>query len=116
MHIWSKTRKEVQTAHLNHFGVLLRDSDFARFNARQRLAKFSLVRKLLYVLQTDWYATDVVPHLVDALRVVAEQNFSTDGAIKPIVSYLAANLPAGTHICSLSADSDTHRYQSMPGT
>ncbi|KAH7092832.1 beach-domain-containing protein [Auriculariales sp. MPI-PUGE-AT-0066] len=94
MHIWSRTRKEVQTAHLDHFGVLLRDSDFARFNARQRMAKFNLVRKLLYVLQTDWYANDVVPHLIDAIRVVAEQNFSTDGAIKPMVSYLAANLSA----------------------
>ncbi|KZV83556.1 beach-domain-containing protein [Exidia glandulosa HHB12029] len=95
-HIWYRTRKEIQTAHLAHFVALLRDNHFARFNARQRLAKLNIVRKLLYALQTDWYQHDVIPQLVDSMKTVAEYNFSTDAAIKPLVSYLAANLHEDT--------------------
>ena len=54
-----------------------------------------VVRKLLFVWQTDWYAPDVLPFLLDTIRVVAEANFTIDDAIRPIVSYLAANLHEG---------------------
>lgn len=93
--IWARARKEVQQAHLDHFSILLRDSRFSRFNARQRLGKMNVVRKLLFALQTEWYPHDVIPHLVDAIQVVAQHNFSNDTAIKPLVSYLAANLHEG---------------------
>lgn len=55
-----------------------------------------LVRKLLFVLQTDWYHQDSIPFVVEALKAAAESNFSKEDAIKPIVSYLAANLHGGT--------------------
>lgn len=55
----------------------------------------SLVRKLLFALQTDWYGMDSVQWVVEALRVVAEANFSGNDAVKPIVAYLAANLHEG---------------------
>ena len=51
-----------------------------------------VVRKLLFVLQTDWYPDDMLPFLLDTLKVVSESNFSIDEAIRPLVSYLAANL------------------------
>lgn len=56
----------------------------------------SLVRKLLFALQTDWYPVESMPWLVEALRVIAEANFSADEVVKPIVAFLAANLHEGT--------------------
>ncbi|KAH9846387.1 beach-domain-containing protein [Lenzites betulinus] len=90
--LWSRTRREIQLVHLEHFVTLLDTSRHKRFNSKQRIAKMGVVRKLLFVLQTDWYGQDMLPFLLDTLRVVAEANFSIDAAIRPIVSYLAANL------------------------
>ena len=78
--------------HLEHFATLLDTSRHKRFNGKQRISKTGAVRKLLFVLQTDWYPHDMLPFLLDTLKVVAEANFSIDDAIRPIVSYLAANL------------------------
>jgi hypothetical protein len=94
--LWARTRKEVQRVHLEHFTTLLQTSRFKRFNIKQRFAKLGLVRKLLFVLQTEWYSHDMIPFVVKALKVAAQVNFSADDAIKPIVSYLAANLHEGT--------------------
>ncbi|KAI0360774.1 beach-domain-containing protein [Trametes cingulata] len=90
--LWSRTRHEIQLVHLEHFVTLLDASRHKRFNMKQRMAKMGVVRKLLFVLQTDWYSQDMLPFLLETLRVVAEANFSIDDAIRPIVSYLAANL------------------------
>ncbi|KIJ42154.1 hypothetical protein M422DRAFT_209006 [Sphaerobolus stellatus SS14] len=90
--IWCRAPKEIQQAHLEHFVTLLQTSRYKRFNVKQRLRKFSLVRKFLFVLQTNMYQHDVLPSLVAALKVAAIQNFSVDDAIKPIVAYLGANL------------------------
>lgn len=90
--LWSRTRQEIQLVHLEHFSTLLDSSRHKRFNVKQRMGKMGVVRKLLFVLQTDWYNQDMLPFLLDALRIVAEANFSIDEAIRPIVSYLAANL------------------------
>ncbi|TBU31477.1 beach-domain-containing protein [Dichomitus squalens] len=90
--LWSRTRKEIQLVHLEHFATLLETSRHKRFNMKQRMSKLGVVRKLLFVLQTDWYPNDMLPFLLETLKVVAEANFSIDEAIRPIVSYLAANL------------------------
>ena len=94
--LWSRTKREIQLVHLEHFATLLDASRHKRFNAKQRMSKMGVVRKLLFVWQTDWYTLDVQPFLLDAIRVVAEANFSIDDAIRPIVSYLAANLHEGS--------------------
>lgn len=78
--------------HLEHFVTLLDTSRHKRFNSKQRLSKMGVVRKLLFVLQTDWYPDDMLPFLLDTLKVVSESNFSIDDAIRPLVSYMAANL------------------------
>ena len=93
--IWAKSSKEVQKAHLNHFTVLLETSKFKRFNLKQRLSKLNLVRKLLFVLQTDLYTNDMVPSLVQTLGMYIRHHFVADVSIKPIVSYLTANLHEG---------------------
>ena len=94
--LWAQTRKEIQRVHLEHFTTLLYTSRFKRFNAKRRFANLGLVRKLLFVLQTDWYQYDMIPFVVDALKITAQVNFSPDDAIKPIVSFLAANLHEGS--------------------
>jgi len=93
--LWARTRKEVQHVHLEHFMTLLQTSRFKRFNIKQRFAKLGLVRKLLFVLHTEWYSHNTIPFVVEALKVAAQSNFSADDAIKPIISYLAANLHEG---------------------
>ncbi|KAJ7130393.1 beach-domain-containing protein [Mycena epipterygia] len=93
--LWARTRQEVQRVHLEHFTTLLIASRYKKFNVKQRFAKIGLVRKLLFALQTDWYQPDVIPYVVEALKSAAEANFSKEEAIKPIVSYLAANLNGG---------------------
>ncbi|ESK93353.1 beige beach domain-containing protein [Moniliophthora roreri MCA 2997] len=90
--LWSHSRKDIQRVFLEHFRTLLVASRHRRFNVKQRFAKFGLVRRLLFVLQTDWYQHDSLPFIFDALKVSAEALFTKDDAIKPIVSYLAANL------------------------
>ncbi|KAF7329558.1 hypothetical protein MKEN_00218700 [Mycena kentingensis (nom. inval.)] len=93
--LWSKTRAEVQRVHLEHFTTLLITSRYKRFNVKQRFVKVGLVRRLLFALQTSWYAPEVVVHVVQALKSAAQASFSKEEAIKPIVAYLAANLHSG---------------------
>lgn len=93
--LWSHTRKEIQRVHLEHFATLLLASRYKKFNMKQRFAKMGLVRKLLFVLQTDWYQYDSMPYAMEAFKVAVQANFTRDDAIKPLVSYLAANLHNG---------------------
>ncbi|KAJ7615896.1 beach-domain-containing protein [Roridomyces roridus] len=90
--LWSHTRQEVQRVHLEHFTTLLIASRYKKFNVKQRFAKLGLVRKLLFALQTNWYQPEVLPLVLEALKSAALAGFSKEDAIKPIVSYLAANL------------------------
>ncbi|KAH8103359.1 beach-domain-containing protein [Cristinia sonorae] len=93
--LWAHTQADIQRVHLEHFTTLLHTSKHKRFNLKQCLRKMSLVRKLLFALQTDWYPIESLPWLVEALRVTTEANFTAEDAIKPIVAYLAANLHEG---------------------
>ena len=82
--------------HLDHFSTLLKVSRYRTFNAKQRIAKMGVVRKMLFALQTNWYSQDMIPNLISALQCVAQSWFSADDTIKPIVSFLAANLHEGS--------------------
>jgi hypothetical protein len=90
--LWSRTRKEIQCTHFEHFTTLLQTSKYKIFNMKQRLSSMGLVHKLLFVLQADWYSQDVLVPLLEALKVAARASFDKDDTIKPMVSYLAANL------------------------
>jgi len=60
-----------------------------------------LVRRLLFVIQTDWYHdTESLTWLMDALKATMQALWTKDETIKPIVSYLAANLQDGMSISS----------------
>lgn len=93
--IWANCRPDIQTVHLGHFAILLKQSRYRVFNSKQRISKFGVIRKLLFVLQADWYPQDIIAHLIGAIRDVAQACFSADHTIKPIVSYLASNLHDG---------------------
>lgn len=54
-----------------------------------------IVRKFLFVLQTDLYEPALLPALTDALRTIVEASFSTDETIKPLLSMIAANVHTG---------------------
>ncbi|TFK65264.1 beach-domain-containing protein [Pluteus cervinus] len=92
LELWSRTRKEIQRVYLEHFTTLLLTSRYKKFNGEQRMSKMGVVRKLLFALQTDWYQHDMLPFLIEAIKAAALAHFSKDDAIKPIVSYIAANL------------------------
>jgi len=90
--LWSRTRKEIQTVYFEHFITLMETSRFKMFNIVQRFSKLNLIRKLLFALQAEWFDGEMSSRLIDTLNIACRADFSRDGAIKPIVSYLAANL------------------------
>ncbi|KAH0828735.1 hypothetical protein J3R83DRAFT_3154 [Lanmaoa asiatica] len=90
--LWSMTTVDIQRAHLEHFAFLFRASRYRKFNAKANLSKFNLVRRLLFAMQSSWYPSETVPHIVNALGVVMQARFSANDAIKPIASYIAANV------------------------
>ncbi|KAF8184760.1 hypothetical protein BJ912DRAFT_973913 [Pholiota molesta] len=104
--LWSRTRVEIQRAHLEQYGILLSLSRYKAFNWKQRLSKVNLVRKILFAIQADWYDAKVerseedgespprmLNYLLDSLSAAlkAPGSFSKED-IKAIVAYLAANL------------------------
>ncbi|KIK98640.1 hypothetical protein PAXRUDRAFT_823685 [Paxillus rubicundulus Ve08.2h10] len=92
--LWSMTAIDIQRAHLEHFAFLLRASRYRKFNTRVRLSQLNIARRLLFALQSSWYPLETVPHVVNALAVVAQAHFTANDAIKPIVSYISANVTA----------------------
>lgn len=54
-----------------------------------------IVRKFLFVLQTNLYQPALLPALTDALKAIVEANFSPDETIKPLLSMIAANVQTG---------------------
>ena len=95
--IWAFTKPDIQRMHLDHFTTLLKTSKYRSFNAKQRIAKFGVVRRMLFVMQTNWYSSDMVPAFVSALKCVSQACFSPNETIKPLVSFLAASLHEGVY-------------------
>lgn len=54
-----------------------------------------IVRKFLFVLQTNLYQPALLPALTDALGAIVEANLSPDETIKPLLSMIAANIQTG---------------------
>lgn len=94
--LWSRAKQEIQQVYLEHFVTLLQTSRYKTFNAKQRLSKMGVVRKILFAFQADWYNGDLVQNFMEVLRVCSEMVFSKEDTIKPLVSYVAANLHEGS--------------------
>ncbi|EKM77777.1 hypothetical protein AGABI1DRAFT_121854 [Agaricus bisporus var. burnettii JB137-S8] len=90
--LWSRTRDEIQAVYFEHFSTLFKTSRYRAYNITQRFSKLRLTRKLVFALQTDWFSANNTTRLINALRIACRADFSRDGTIKPVVSYLAANL------------------------
>ncbi|KAG6816009.1 hypothetical protein H0H87_009501 [Tephrocybe sp. NHM501043] len=90
--LWSHANSDIQQLYLEHFPTVLQLSRYRKYNSRQKFTKLGLVRRLLFVLQTDWFHQDMTPFVLDALKAAIRANFSKDDTIKPVVAYLAANL------------------------
>ena len=74
--IWSTTKAEIQRAYFEHLITLVKTSKYRNFNTRQRLGQLGIVRKLLFALQTDWFGQDIVEHIINALKHVAQVGHS----------------------------------------
>lgn len=112
---WSRARKEIQQVFFEHFITLLQTSRHRKFNSQQRLGKMCLVRKLLFVLQMNWFETEVIKSVVDVLQAAARAYFIKDDTIKPIVTFLAANLHEDSYSpCSASSHFDYEHFQKKP--
>lgn len=90
--LWSRTSQEIQLVYLDHFTTLLQTSRYRIFNGKQRLTKLGVAKKVLFAIQANWYKGEMAGGLIEVLRLALESNFSNEEAIKPVVSYLAANL------------------------
>ncbi|KAG8221472.1 hypothetical protein J3R82DRAFT_1685 [Butyriboletus roseoflavus] len=90
--LWSMTSADIQRAHLEHFAFLLRASRYRKFNTKVCLSRLKLVRRLLFAIQSLWYPPETVTHIVNALSIVMQAHFSAKDTIKPIASYIAANV------------------------
>ncbi|KAG8984948.1 hypothetical protein FRB94_005904 [Tulasnella sp. JGI-2019a] len=89
---WSQVPLILGRLHLSHFQTVLQVSRFKVFNAKSRFNKFGAVKRILFVIQTPMYKDDLIRDLIDALMCIVKYNFSAEATIKPLVSYLAANL------------------------
>ncbi|KAG2357108.1 hypothetical protein BDR07DRAFT_1421270 [Suillus spraguei] len=105
--LWSKTSADIQRAHLEHFAFLLRASRYRKFNIKMRLSKLGIVRKLLFAIQSAWYPQESISLAVNTLELVAQSSFTTEEAIKPIVSYVVAALADESRSLSSSSPRST---------
>ncbi|KAL4077210.1 hypothetical protein V8B97DRAFT_1866535 [Scleroderma yunnanense] len=94
--LWSTTNPAIQRTHLEHFSFLLRASRYRRFNARVRLSKLGIARKLVFALQSTWYPAEMVPHIVNAIVALIQGHFPPNDIIKPVVSYISAHIITNT--------------------
>lgn len=108
------TSPAIQRAHLEHFSFLLRASRHRRFNARVRLSKLEIVRKLLFALQSTWYPAETISHIINAIVVFMQGHFPPTDVIKPVVSYISAHIViAGVWISYIISHSPEYVTQNL---
>ncbi|KAJ3818015.1 beach-domain-containing protein [Lentinula raphanica] len=106
--LWSLTPSPIHQVFFEHFSILLETSRWRAFNLGiyKRIGKGNagLVRRLLFVLKMGWFESSgnknlkdstSLTFLLDALKSAAKALWTKDEGIKPLVSYLAANLHDG---------------------
>ncbi|PPQ94175.1 hypothetical protein CVT25_003811 [Psilocybe cyanescens] len=122
--LWSRTRAEIQRAHLEQFATLLELSRYKAFNWKQRLSKMGLIRKILFALQADWYSSlsdqnglaptnDMGPGMLAQLVQTLGSTLKAPGGfvkedIKAVVAFLAANLHESEWNPSNSGEGSPH--------
>lgn len=88
--LWSKSRIEVQCAHLRHFSTLLKVSKHRRFNIK-RVAKMQIVKRLLYRVQAREVNGELADCSIEALRALLVAAWS-ESSLKSATSFVATRL------------------------
>ena len=81
--------------YLQHFEHLLIRSRHSRYNILRTFQKAAMVRKLLFALRSGFFDPEVVPVVVETLRLAVLSRWSSEHAIKPVFSYLITILCQG---------------------
>ncbi|KAF7722919.1 hypothetical protein EC973_002599 [Apophysomyces ossiformis] len=92
--IWKKTTTDVQQAQLEQFILFLHTSKRRQFNMR-RLQKIHLVKKMLLALRMNVYSKQIIPYVINALKVVMLSNWNTEN-IRAVATFLASTVSKAT--------------------
>nr|XP_019045287.1 hypothetical protein I302_05676 [Kwoniella bestiolae CBS 10118]OCF24217.1 hypothetical protein I302_05676 [Kwoniella bestiolae CBS 10118] len=109
--LWSYAPDDVVRFYLKHFEYLLSTSKHKRFNVLRTFQKSAMVKKMLYALRSGLFDLEVVPDVVDALRLALEARWSGEDAIKPVFSYLVSSLCQNNMSFSLNPTNEPPPYQ-----
>ncbi|WVQ84943.1 hypothetical protein IAT38_007106 [Cryptococcus sp. DSM 104549] len=109
--LWSYASDEVILYYLRHFEYLLSTSKHKRFNVLRTFQKSAMVKKMLYALRSGLFSLEVVPNVVDVLKLALEARWSGEDAIKPMFSYLVSALCQSNMSFSLTISNEPPPYQ-----
>ncbi|WVF68754.1 hypothetical protein IAT40_003526 [Kwoniella sp. CBS 6097] len=109
--LWSYAPDDVVRYYLRHFEYLLSVSKHKRFNILRTFQKSAVVKKMLYALRSGLFDLEVVPDVVDALRLALEARWSGEDAIKPVFSYLVSALCQNNMSFTLNPSNEPPPYQ-----
>ncbi|WRT68074.1 uncharacterized protein IL334_005049 [Kwoniella shivajii] len=109
--LWSYASDDVVRFYLKHFEYLLSTSKHKRFNVLRTFQKSAVVKKMLYALRSGLFDLEVVPDVVDALRLALDARWSGEDAIKPVFSYLVSALCQNNMSFTLNPASEPPPYQ-----
>lgn len=110
--IWKKTSIPVQKAQLDQFILFLNTSKMRYFNSKRlpKIRKFfcalsrmlsnelflDIVKKVLLAFRMNIYAKELVPHLIDALKVIMLTSWTTE-SIRSVATFLASTVSKGNN-------------------
>ncbi|OCF40285.1 hypothetical protein I317_05918 [Kwoniella heveanensis CBS 569] len=109
--LWSYAPDDVVKYYLHHFEYLLSASKHKRFNILRTFQKSAMVKKMLYALRSGLFDLEVVPHVIDALKLALEARWSGEDAIKPVFSYLVSALCQNNMSFTIYTSNDPPPYQ-----
>nr|XP_018262052.1 uncharacterized protein I303_05067 [Kwoniella dejecticola CBS 10117]OBR84210.1 hypothetical protein I303_05067 [Kwoniella dejecticola CBS 10117] len=109
--LWSYASDDVVRFYLKHFEYLLSISKHKRFNILRTFQKSAMVKKMLYALRSGLFDLEVVPNVVDALRLALEARWSSEDSIKPVFSYLVSALCQNSMSFTFNPTSEPPPYQ-----
>nr|XP_019013052.1 uncharacterized protein I206_02549 [Kwoniella pini CBS 10737]OCF51833.1 hypothetical protein I206_02549 [Kwoniella pini CBS 10737] len=109
--LWSYASDDVVRFYLKHFEYLLSTSKHKRFNVLRTFQKSAMVKKMLYALRSGLFDLEVVPNVIDALRLALEARWSGEDSIKPVFSYLVSALCQNNMSLTLNPINEPPPYQ-----
>ncbi|WWD18748.1 hypothetical protein CI109_103202 [Kwoniella shandongensis] len=109
--LWSYAPDDVIIYYLKHFEYLLSTSKHKRFNILRTFQKSAMVKKMLYALRSGLFSLEVLPNVVEVLKLALEARWSGEDAIKPVFSYLVSALCQNNMSFSTTLTDEPPPYQ-----